>query len=33
MLLGPAGGETELAQALSEDLCFDGHVRLSFNDR
>lgn len=33
LFLCPAGGETELAQALSEDLCFDSHVELSFNDR
>ena len=33
LFLGPAGGETELAQALSEDLCLDCHSGLSFNDR
>lgn len=33
LFLRPARGEAELPQALSEDLCFNRHVRLSFNDR
>jgi len=32
LLLGPAGVVPELAEALPEDLCLDGHDGLSFND-